>query len=335
MRIETSTTSLSWIPSEAVSGLNRIVFGSGFTHYDAPPPDHLDDLSELRGSDRFRFANRLAVWVEVEDGRVVQAGYADDSGVLMGSTTVSLAGRKATYPAIDLPDLQHEVQMHGDHARFVQTAGGRPDIPAPRTLAHAPFVAIEGPTVWTTLALTVHADGRVEREVVGASSFPRHWVYDDAGDLVAKVGLTDFRDWYHHAFGRHTPWGDQDSHALVTTVESALERQVAGRIMRDGGKPEVRRLREGTVLTEQGAPGDEVYLLLDGVLALEVDGRRMADLGPGAILGERAVLEGGVRTSTLRARTKVRVAVASAEQLDLDALATIGAGHQRELADAR
>ena len=34
MRIESSVTSLSWIPSEAVTGLNRAMFESGVAHYD-------------------------------------------------------------------------------------------------------------------------------------------------------------------------------------------------------------------------------------------------------------------------------------------------------------
>lgn len=59
MRIESSATSLSWIPSEAVTGLNKAIFGTGFTHYDDPPPDVIDDLDALRDADRFRFANHL------------------------------------------------------------------------------------------------------------------------------------------------------------------------------------------------------------------------------------------------------------------------------------
>ena len=62
---------VSWIPSEAVTGLNKGIFESGFTHYDDPPPDLIDDLDALRDADGFRFANHLAVWIEVEDGRVV------------------------------------------------------------------------------------------------------------------------------------------------------------------------------------------------------------------------------------------------------------------------
>ena len=59
MRIESTATSISWIPSEAVTGANKGIFESGFTHYDAPPPDEIADLDALRESDAFRFANRL------------------------------------------------------------------------------------------------------------------------------------------------------------------------------------------------------------------------------------------------------------------------------------
>ena len=75
MRIESSVTSLSWIPSEAVTGLNKAVFGSGFTHYDDPPPDVIRDLEALRDADRFRFANHLVGWIEFDGERIVDAGY--------------------------------------------------------------------------------------------------------------------------------------------------------------------------------------------------------------------------------------------------------------------
>ena len=93
----------------------------------------------------------------------------------------------------------------------MQTTGGRTGLPAPRRVKHPPFVQFKAPTVWTTLALTIHADGTSSFEVLGASKFPRHWVYDDDGKLAAKVGLADFKEWYRDAFGKHTPWGDEDS----------------------------------------------------------------------------------------------------------------------------
>ena len=328
MRITSSVTSLSWIPSEAISGLTRVPFETGITHYDMPPPDTLDDLEALRQADRFRFANELRAWVEVEDGRIVGHGY--DGGGRMGVTKVRMAGREITFTAFALPDLQAEPEVGDGWVRFVQTAGGRTGVPAPRRVARAPFVQWDAPLVWTTLALTIHADGRSEHEVVGASSFPRNWIYDADGRVVAKSGLMDFKQWYRRAFGKHSPWGDEDSPALVTAVETALERELSATIMRGGATPVIRKVKAGRELVTQGDEGDEIYLLLDGVLTVEVDGEALAQIGPGAVLGERAVLEGGVRTSTLRADTACKVAVAVGDQLDPAALAEISTGHRRE-----
>jgi Cyclic nucleotide-binding domain len=327
MRIESSVTSVSWIPSEAVTGMTKLPFEVGFTHYDNPPPDVIEDLEGLGAADGFRFANRLGAWIDVENGKIVDRGYA--GGAVMGSTTVRL-GKQATFAAVGFPEIRHDPEVTPTSVRFVQTAGGRPAIPAPRRVSHPPFMQLKGPTVWTTLALTIGVDGSARFELAGASPFPRHWVYDAAGKLAQKAGLTNFREWYRHAFGKHTPWGDEDSKVLVTTVETALERELSHVVMRGDAKPAIKKVRKGKTLTKQGEPGDEVYLLLDGVLAVEVDGEPLAELGPGAILGERAVLEGGVRTATLRAVTKCKVAAVGADHLDPDTLTEISKGHRRE-----
>jgi hypothetical protein len=90
MRAESSVTSVSWIPSEAVSGPMKV--GSGFvpglSHYDAPPPAHMtpDELTATRDADAFRLGNVLRVWAEFEGDRVV--AHDRDGGVVMGATTV-------------------------------------------------------------------------------------------------------------------------------------------------------------------------------------------------------------------------------------------------------
>jgi hypothetical protein len=328
MRIESSVTSLSWIPSEAVTGLNKAIFGTGFTHYDDPPPDQLGDLDALRAADRFRFANHLVGWIEVIDGRIVDAGY--DGGCLMGATTVAVGPKHATFAAVAFDDIRQPVELTATSARFVQTVGGHTAVPAPRRVNKPPFLKFEAPAVWTTMALTVHADGLSEYELVGASAFPRHWVYDHSGTLAAKAGMADFKEWWRHSFGKHTPWGDQDSPALVTAVETALERELADHIMRGGGKSSIRKIKQGGLLTEQGAQDNDVFLLLNGVVSVEVDGAVIAEVGPGAILGERAALEGGMRTSTLRALTRVTVAAVRPDQLAEDQLTQLGVGHRRE-----
>jgi hypothetical protein len=330
MRFQASVTTVSWIPSESVPGMGKMVFASGVGHYDDPPPDTLGDLEALRRADRFRFAHHLAGWIEVTDDRVVHAGYQPDSGLTMGSTLLWVLARGVSFPAVAFPILRREPEITETSARFVQTVGGHTAVPIPRRISAAPFVKLQAPIVWTTLALTAHADGSAEFELVGASPFPRHWVYDAEGRLAAKAGLIDYKQWALHASPRHTPWGDEDTPALLTTVETALERTLSRQIMRGAQRPELRRLAQGALLTEQGAGGGERFLLLDGILSVEVDGCPVAEVGPGAILGERALLEGGTRTSTLRAVTPVRVAVARAEDIDRDVLEQISRGHRRE-----
>ena len=329
MHYESSITSLSWIPSEAVEGSARLAFDKGVAHYDRPPPAKLADIESLREADRFRFANVLKAWVDVDrSGAITDYGYA--GGGLMGSTTVKLGPLARTFEAVGLPDLQRRPQRGRGFVRFLQTAGGRTGVPAPRRVRRKPFVQWQAPLVWTTLSLTIHADGSSHGALEGASRFPRHWVYDDAGRHSHKSGLADFKDWYRKSFGRHTPWGDQDSRALVTAVETALEKRLSEQVMGGVSKPRISRVRAGTTLVSQGEAGSDVFLLLDGVLRVEHDGERLAEYGPGALLGERAHLEGGRRTSTLVAVTPCRVAAVAADQLERAALREISKDHRRE-----
>ena len=329
MRYESSVTSLSWIPSEAVTGGARVAFDSGFTHYDDPPPAQIDDLEALRAANRFRFANVLRAWIDVDGaGEISGCGYS--GGGHIGDTTIRMGGLRHTFQNALLPDLRRDPERGDGWVRFMQTVGGRTSMPAPRRVRHRPYIQWQAPLVWTTLSLTLHADGTAERAMTGASRFPRHWLYDADGRLTHKSGLTDFTNWMRVSFGRHTPWGDQDSEALVTAVESALEHQLSVQLMHGAAKPKVERLPAGAVLVRQGEAGTDVYLVLDGVIRVEREGEWLAEYGPGALLGERAHLEGGTRTSTLVAVTACRVASVDASQFDRSALTELSGGHRRE-----
>lgn len=333
MRIEATVTSMSWIPSESLRGALRAGMDLRLSHWDDPPPDQVSSaevVHELCREDRFRFANVLSVWAEVEDDRIVEFGHHEDSGLVMGATTVRVGGIGATFRAASLPVLRPDPKPVAGAVRFVQTVGGRTGVPLPRPVPHPPFVRWQAPLVWTTLALTLRPDGTSDVELTGASAFPRHWVYDASGKVALKSGLTDQARWMSHSFGVRTPWRDHDREALVVEVESELERQLSLDIMRGGTKPEVRRLKEGAVLTKQGDVGDELYLVLDGVVSVDVDGNALAELGPGAVVGERALLEGGRRTSTVTAQSPLRVAVAALGDIDLDKLRTLAESHHRE-----
>ncbi|MEO7369884.1 MAG: cyclic nucleotide-binding domain-containing protein, partial [Ilumatobacteraceae bacterium] len=239
-----------------------------------------------------------------------------------------------TIPAIKLDDRRGEPEVTSSHVRFTQTVGGRTGAPMPRAVSRPPFIQYRAPIVWTTLELTIWADGRSEGKMVGASGFPRHWVFDDGGDLVGKSSLADYKNWMSESFGKHTPWGDEDSPAVVTEVETLLERELQGMIMRGSAKPDIRRVKLGKTLVEQGS-GDsgELFLLLNGVLAVEVDGEAIAEIGPGAVLGERGTLEGGARTATLRAVTDCKVAAVPVAGIDRQRLTELAGGHRREKSD--
>ena len=336
MRVMGRATTLSWIPSESVGNWLKGGFDLGLSHYDDPPRDVLEgtgDVRTLRDDDRFRFANVLTGWAEFGDGSTT-AGYGEDSDLVMGSTKVRLGVGTATFLGFTLPVLRADPELGQDRVVLRQTVGGRTGVPLPRPVKHPPYVRWHAPIVWTTLQLTLTRDGGREVELVGASAFPRHWVYDSDGRLALKSGLTQLQDWMDHSFGDRTPWGAQDSPALTVAAESAAERSLSSGIMRGGVPPEVVRLPEGAEVCRQGEEGTDVHLVLDGVLDVSVDGDVVAELGPGAVLGERAVLEGGRRSATVTARTPVRLARVPASALDLDGLRSVAQEHRREASHA-
>ena len=148
MRLESSVTSVSWIPSEAIKGMVKAPFELGVGHYDSAPPARLDvaALERMRGDDRFRFANHLGAWIEVEDGRIVD--YGQSGAGLLSSTHMRLGPKEIVFHAVGFPDIRPEPKVTARSATFVQTAGGRPGMPAPRRVRRKPFVQLAKDAVW-------------------------------------------------------------------------------------------------------------------------------------------------------------------------------------------
>jgi hypothetical protein len=290
----------------------KLPFELGVAHYDEPPPEVIDNLDKLREEDAFREANELRAWIDVDDGRIVGHGY--DGRALIGVTRVKLGPARMAFPAVKFPVLQQEPEVGEGWVRFVQTAGGRMGLPAPRRVRGKPYFQISSASAWTTLQLIIYANGDARGSLIGASPFPRHWIYDDEKRLIEKSGTIDFERWYRESYGENTPWGGEDTPAFVTAVESDLERQLSAAVMKSGKTPR-RQLEPGETLTEQGAEEEGLYLLLDGILDVEVDGEVVAQVGPGAILGEQALFEGGKRTATLRAVTPCRAVAITPDQI--------------------
>jgi CRP/FNR family transcriptional regulator, cyclic AMP receptor protein len=75
-------------------------------------------------------------------------------------------------------------------------------------------------------------------------------------------------------------------------------------------------LPEGYHLLEEGAFPYEFYVILEGAVGVTKDGRELATLGRGEMIGEIAILEDDRRTATVVAMSPVRAAVMTRRDFD-------------------
>jgi len=54
----------------------------------------------------------------------------------------------------------------------------------------------------------------------------------------------------------------------------------------------------GTLLVDQGQTGREAFVVLEGDVTVRRNGRKIATVGPGAVVGELSLLDHGPRTAT-------------------------------------
>ena len=59
-----------------------------------------------------------------------------------------------------------------------------------------------------------------------------------------------------------------------------------------------RHVEPGTEVVRQGDPGAEFFVITAGALEIQIDGRRVNQLGPGSFLGELALLFEAPRNAT-------------------------------------
>jgi cyclic nucleotide-binding protein len=234
-----------------------------------------------------------------------------------------LEAQQVAFAAVEFPVIQPEPEMGDGWIRFTQTVGGRIGLPAPRPVVGRPYFHVGAVSAWTTLELLLRADGKAEARLVAASPFPRHSLYGADRRLVDVFGAVEFE------LGDGTPWGEEGTPAFAAAIESELERRLATSILRDGAKLVRRRVARGETLVEQGKHGHDLFVLLDGVFDVEIDGEVVAQVGSGAILGERAVLGDGRRTATLRALRSSRVAVIGSNEISRPDLVEISASRTR------
>ena len=65
----------------------------------------------------------------------------------------------------------------------------------------------------------------------------------------------------------------------------------------------------GHVLTDQGQMGREAFVIVDGSATVKRNGKKVATLGPGAVVGELSLLDHGPRTATVTTDSETTVLV--------------------------
>jgi CRP-like cAMP-binding protein len=71
---------------------------------------------------------------------------------------------------------------------------------------------------------------------------------------------------------------------------------------------------EGYVLTREGKPGAEFFVIADGRAKVTLRGRKLNELGLGVFFGEMALLEREPRAATITALTPMKLYVLSSSQ---------------------
>jgi CRP/FNR family transcriptional regulator, cyclic AMP receptor protein len=66
-------------------------------------------------------------------------------------------------------------------------------------------------------------------------------------------------------------------------------------------------VEEGFVLTTEGAPGQECFVIVDGKASVAIGGKKVGEVGPGECIGEMALLDGAPRSATVTAESPMNV----------------------------
>jgi CRP/FNR family cyclic AMP-dependent transcriptional regulator len=107
----------------------------------------------------------------------------------------------------------------------------------------------------------------------------------------------------------------QEREELLQKVSmfSALNKKEVGRL---AAVAEERRVASGTVLTEEGEPGDEFYVVAEGMAEAKIGRRKVGSIPAGSFFGELSLLDQGPRTATVIAELPTRLVVINAKDFN-------------------
>lgn len=96
------------------------------------------------------------------------------------------------------------------------------------------------------------------------------------------------------------------NHLAQVPLFSACSKKELGLIARRGDQ---LSLPDGHTLTTQDESSREAFVILDGNAVVRRNGRKVAELGPGSMIGQLGLLDRGPRTATVIADGPVEVLV--------------------------
>jgi CRP-like cAMP-binding protein len=73
-------------------------------------------------------------------------------------------------------------------------------------------------------------------------------------------------------------------------------------------EPDAVNLSPGEILFQQGDPGSHMFVVLEGAVEIVVGTQVVETAGPGAIIGEMALIDQSPRTATVKAKEGSRLA---------------------------
>jgi hypothetical protein len=207
MRIESSVTAVSWIPSDAIEGMPKLPFELGVARYDQPPPDQLDegDLDRLRAEDASarRITSAPGSTSRTEDRR---PGYRARGSSARRRSTLGLG---ISIPGVAVRGLRPSPRSRRTpSASCRRSAAGR--VPAPRRVTGSRSSGSSRRRVDDARAHDPR--GRLLRSTTRRREhLPAALGLRPDGQLVAEVGTIDFKAWYASGRASRRRWGDEES----------------------------------------------------------------------------------------------------------------------------
>lgn len=99
----------------------------------------------------------------------------------------------------------------------------------------------------------------------------------------------------------------------MSEILDALDPQDAKRVLASGTR---LTLPKGWSPIGEGTPADKAYLILEGEVSVRRHGTEVAQLGPGNVVGESAIVNHTLRSASVVSLTPLKVIHFTSEQLE-------------------